>query len=93
MQEELQREVAHQFKLLADDTWHTVEAARTIEEVEKEVSLCGSKRMLTQQLSWVHPSWDETEGKCGRSCNAGSEDSTWSSCELRRRSASSSVVG
>lgn len=36
-QEELQREVAKQFQLLADDRWHTVDAARSIEDVEADV--------------------------------------------------------
>ncbi|BDA50650.1 Thymidylate kinase [Coccomyxa sp. Obi] len=35
--EEMQREVAKQFQLLADDRWHTVDAAQTIERVEAEV--------------------------------------------------------
>lgn len=37
-QEEMQREVARQFALLADDTWHTVDAAQSIEAVEAEVN-------------------------------------------------------
>ncbi len=36
-QEEMQREVAEQFQLLADDRWHTVDAAQSIEQVEAEV--------------------------------------------------------
>lgn len=36
-QEEMQKEVARQFSLLADDTWHTVDAAQSIEDVEIQV--------------------------------------------------------
>ncbi|KAK9917300.1 hypothetical protein WJX75_002930 [Coccomyxa subellipsoidea] len=35
--EEMQKEVARQFSLLADDTWHTVDAAQSIEDVEIQV--------------------------------------------------------
>ena len=37
VQEEMQKEVARQFALLADDTWHTVDAAQSIEDVESQV--------------------------------------------------------
>ena len=37
LQEELQREVAVQFALLANDTWHHVDASLSVEEVEAEV--------------------------------------------------------
>ncbi len=36
-QEEMQKEVSRQFALLADDTWHTVDAAQSVEAVESQV--------------------------------------------------------
>ncbi|EIE20471.1 hypothetical protein COCSUDRAFT_48524 [Coccomyxa subellipsoidea C-169] len=35
--EEMQKEVSRQFALLADDTWHTVDAAQSVKAVESQV--------------------------------------------------------
>lgn len=45
-QEEMQREVARQFKLLADDRWQTVDAARSVEDVEANVRAHPSSHSL-----------------------------------------------
>ena len=39
-QEDLQKEVARQFALMADDTWRTLDARGTVEQLEVQVRAC-----------------------------------------------------
>ena len=41
LQEDLQKEVARQFALMADDTWRTLDASGTVEQLEEQVSCWG----------------------------------------------------